>query len=81
MKYSAALINQDSNWMLKNALVEAGKVYKVALTDFFLTGGQSQALFFTKANPDIAKEFPLFDSLDDSRSDVSRAIIRNMAGL
>jgi hypothetical protein len=43
MKYYAALINQDSNWTLKGAPVEAKKVYIVALTDFFLTGGRSQA--------------------------------------
>jgi len=34
-----------------------------------------------KDNPDIVKVYPVFASLDDSRSDVRRAIIRYMEGL
>jgi len=61
--------------------VEAGKMYKVALTDFLLTGGEANLDFLNKDNPDIVKVYPVFTSLDDSRSDVRRAIIRYMEGL
>jgi hypothetical protein len=37
--------------------------------------------FLTKDNPDMVKVYPVFTSLDDSRSDVRRAIIRYMEGL
>jgi hypothetical protein len=56
-------------------------VYKVALTDFLLTGGEANLDFLNKDNPDIVKVYPVFTSLDDSRSDVRRAIIRYMEGL
>ena len=61
--------------------MEAGKVYKVAFTDFLLTGGEANLDFLNKDNPDIVKVYPVFTSLDDSRSDVRRAIIRYMEGL
>jgi len=81
LQYSAALKNENGNWTLKGAPVEAGKVYKVAITDFLLTGGEANLDFLTKDNPDMVKVYPVFTSLDDSRSDVRRAIIRYMEGL
>jgi len=80
LQYSAALTN-DANtgaWSLKNIPVDATKTYKVAITDFLMTGGEANLDFLTKDNPDIVKVYPVFTDLNDSRSDVRRAIIRYM---
>jgi 2',3'-cyclic-nucleotide 2'-phosphodiesterase (5'-nucleotidase family) len=83
LQYSAALTNDVNTgaWSLKNKLIDAGKVYKVAITDFLMTGGEANLDFLTKDNPDMVKVYPVFTSLNDSRSDVRRAIISYMEGL
>jgi 5'-nucleotidase len=83
LQYSPAL-SSDVNtgaWSLRNSLIDAGKTYKVALTDFLMTGGEANLDFLTKDNPDMVKVYPVFTDLNDARSDVRRAIIRYMEGL
>jgi 5'-nucleotidase len=55
--------------------------YKIAITDFLMTGGEANLDFLTKDNPDVVKVYPVFTDINDSRSDVRRAIIRYMEGL
>lgn len=78
LQYSAALSNNNNTWLLKNVPVDANKVYKIAITDFLMTGGEANLGFLTKDNPDMVKVYPVFTDLNDSRSDVRRAIIRYM---
>jgi 2',3'-cyclic-nucleotide 2'-phosphodiesterase (5'-nucleotidase family) len=80
LQYSASLNNNNNTWSLNNTPVDAGKTYKVAITDFLMTGGEANMDFLTKDNPDIVKVYPVFTDLNDSRSDVRRAIIRYMEG-
>jgi 5'-nucleotidase len=83
LQYSAALTSDVNTgaWSLKNIPVDAAKTYKIAITDFLMTGGEANLDFLTKDNPDIVKVYPVFTDLNDSRSDVRRAIIRYMEGL
>jgi 5'-nucleotidase len=81
LQYSASLSNDNNNWAIKNIPIDAGKVYKIALTDFLMTGGEANLDFLTKDNADIVKVYPVFTDLNDARSDVRRAIIRYMEGL
>jgi 5'-nucleotidase len=78
LQYSAALTNENNTWALKNISIDAGKTYKIALTDFLMTGGEANLDFLTKDNPDMVKVYPVFTDLNDARSDVRRAIIRYM---
>ena len=80
LQYSSSLTN-NNGWSLKNMPVDANKVYKIAITDFLMTGGEANMDFLTKDNPDIVKVYPVFTDLNDSRSDVRRAIIRYMEGM
>ncbi|MFZ1451320.1 MAG: bifunctional metallophosphatase/5'-nucleotidase [Ferruginibacter sp.] len=81
LQYSAALRNENNGWSLKNIPVDAGKTYKIAITDFLMTGGEANLDFLTKDNPDMVKVYPVFTDLNDSRSDVRRAIIRYMESM
>ena len=83
LQYSTALTSDVNTgaWSLKNIPVDAAKTYKIAITDFLMTGGEANLDFLTKDNPDIVKVYPVFTDLNDSRSDVRRAIIRYMEGL
>jgi 5'-nucleotidase len=81
LQYSAALNNDNNNWTLKNVPVDPNKVYKIAITDFLMTGGEANLDFLTKDNPDMVKAYPVFTDLNDPRSDIRRTIIRYMEGL
>lgn len=83
LQYSQNLVNDDvsGTWSLKNMAIEANKVYKVALTDFLMTGGEANLGFLTKDNPEIVKVYPVYTDINDARSDIRRAIIRYMEGM
>ena len=81
LQYSPALIYDGRTWSIKNVPVENGKVYKIALTDFLMTGGEANMGFLTKDNPGIVKVYPVYSDISDLRSDVRRAIINYMEGL
>ncbi|MEO5946242.1 MAG: bifunctional metallophosphatase/5'-nucleotidase [Chitinophagaceae bacterium] len=74
-------VTKDSatnNWSFKNTPVDINKVYKVAISDFLMTGGEANLDFLTKDNPDIVKVYPVFTDLKDARSDIRRAIVNYM---
>jgi hypothetical protein len=78
------LVTQDSltgTWALKQIKIADDKVYKVAITDFLMTGGEANMEFLTKDNPAIVKVYPLYTDLNDPRSDIRRAIINYMEGI
>ena len=81
LQFSSTLTNNSNTWSLKNIPIDANKVYKVAITDFLMTGGEANMDFLTKDNPGIVKVYPLFTDINDSRSDVRRAIIRYMEAM
>jgi 5'-nucleotidase len=80
LQYSPALTydSLNSHWAYKKSPVDPGKVYKIAITDFLMTGGEANMGFLTKDNPDIVKMYPVFTDMNDPRSDVRRAIINYM---
>lgn len=81
LQYSPSLTNNNNTWSLKNMPVDAGKVYKVAITDFLMTGGEANLDFLTDKNPAIVKAPVVFTAMDDPRSDIRRAIIRYMEAM
>ncbi|MBL7703578.1 MAG: bifunctional metallophosphatase/5'-nucleotidase [Ferruginibacter sp.] len=78
LQYSEALTNNNNSWYLKNIPVDANKVYKIAVTDFLMTGGEANLDFLTDKNPDVVKTPAVFTDINDSRSDIRRTIIRYM---
>ena len=80
LHYSSA-VSFDSltkTWSLKNAPINETKVYKLAISEFLMTGGEANLEFLTKDNPGIVKVYPVFTELTDPRSDIRRAIINYM---
>jgi len=79
----SATLTQDSitgNWSLKNTPVDANKIYKVATSDFLMTGGEANLDFMNDKNPDIVKVYPVFTDMKDPRSDIRRAIFMYLDG-
>ena len=78
LHYSATVFYDAINqrWTYKKENIGDETIYKVALTDFLLTGGEANMAFLTKANPGITKVYPVVTAISDARSDIRLAIIR-----
>ena len=76
LQYSPSLVKDiiTGNWSLKNIPVDADKVYKIATSDFLMTGGEANLDFMNEKNSDVVKMYPVFTDLKDPRSDIRRAI-------
>ncbi|MEO5966867.1 MAG: 5'-nucleotidase C-terminal domain-containing protein, partial [Ferruginibacter sp.] len=80
LQFSEKLSQLNGVWFINNIQIKPDGVYKVALTDFLLTGGESNLGFLTDKNPDILKVFPVETDTKDSRSDIRLAIINYLTG-
>jgi 2',3'-cyclic-nucleotide 2'-phosphodiesterase (5'-nucleotidase family) len=78
LHYSPDLIYNESTgkWKLKNAPIEEGKVYRVALNDFLISGGEANMDFLKKDNADIIKVHPDVTNTSDPRADIRLAIVK-----
>ncbi len=78
LHYSADIFYDAVNqqWLYKKSPLGNEVPYRVALTDFLLTGGETKMGFLTKTNPGIIKVYPVVTAMSDPRSDIRLAIIR-----
>lgn len=77
LQKSAALVfdEMEQLWIFKKVIVQDDQVFRVAMPDFLLTGGEANMGFLTKNNRDILKVFPKA-AAPDPRSDLRTAIIK-----
>jgi len=66
-------------WTINKQPINPQKNYRVALSDFLLTGGEANMGFLTKDNKEIEKIFPAATSTTDARSDIRLAIIQYLS--
>lgn len=76
LHYSEKITNSNGNWMIRGKAIEDRAIYRVALTDFLLTGGEANMNFLKQDNPEIIKTYPSSTDQSDSRTDIRYAIIR-----
>lgn len=62
-------------WKIKDSFIDPSRIYRVALSDFLLTGAESNLSFLTPANPDIVKVYDTENLSSDPRSDIRKAVI------
>jgi 2',3'-cyclic-nucleotide 2'-phosphodiesterase (5'-nucleotidase family) len=72
--YNEGLVH-DGSWKLNGEPINAGKTYKVAVTDFLLTGGEANLDFLKIGNPDIIK-IDDADKRTPVQADIRLAIIK-----
>ena len=77
LQYSEALeFDKLSNeWKLNKLVLDAQKSYRVALTEFLLTGGESNMEYLTRDNPGILKVYPNEGKYAKLKTDVRLVII------
>ncbi|MBX2939848.1 MAG: bifunctional metallophosphatase/5'-nucleotidase [Ferruginibacter sp.] len=76
LQYSESLKNLDGQWTISEVLIQDTSSYRVALTEFLLTGGEANLGFLKPNHPGITEVYPLSNSQFDPRSDIRLAIIR-----
>lgn len=77
LQYSgSANFEKNKGWTINNDPIDPDRSYRVAITDFLMTGGEANMSFLTKDNPGVLKIFPVANDISDSRSDIRIALIR-----
>jgi len=77
LQYKPIAYNPSTNlFTINNVPVNPDKVYRVALTDFLLTGKEINLDFLNLQNPGIVKVYPAETTLGDPRSDIRLAIVK-----
>ena len=76
LQYSESLQHTGGQWVLKGVPLQDSATYRVALTEFLLTGGEANLGFLKLNHPSITQVHPMSLSLSDPRSDIRLAIIR-----
>jgi 5'-nucleotidase len=83
LHYSAAAkydaINQV--WLFNNKSIDDEQIFRVAITDFLLTGGETNMGFLTKNNSGIVKLYPASDAVTATTNDIRQAIVQYMKKL
>jgi 2',3'-cyclic-nucleotide 2'-phosphodiesterase (5'-nucleotidase family) len=69
-------VDQTGQWLLDGIAIDNNKTYRVALTDFLLTGGEANLAFLKPGNKDIIKEYESDKDADIEREDIRKVIIQ-----
>lgn len=78
LQYSEKAVYDAANgtWKIGNAAIDPFKVYRVALSDFLLTGGESNLDFLNTKNADIVKVYDVQTAPTNPQSDIRLAIVK-----
>jgi len=63
-----------NSFTINNSPLDTAKTYRVAMTDFLLTGKETNLAFLNENNPNIVKVYPAETSVTNPRSDIRLAI-------
>jgi len=68
----------ERKWYLRNSLIDPAKLYKVALTDFLMSGKEANLEFLSVKNYDVYRLYNTSTSINNPRSDIRLALINYM---
>jgi 2',3'-cyclic-nucleotide 2'-phosphodiesterase (5'-nucleotidase family) len=68
-------------WKLNNDPIDTASIYKVAFSDFLVTGKEANLEFLNKDNPGMIKLYPSETNPQNSKSDIRLAIVRYLEKL
>ena len=74
--YSEFVTHNGTTWTINNASIDPTKTYRVALTDFLITGKEANLNFLNEKNNDVVKVYPAETATTNSLSDIRLAIVR-----
>jgi 2',3'-cyclic-nucleotide 2'-phosphodiesterase (5'-nucleotidase family) len=63
-------------WTVNNGIINPDKTYRVALSDFLLSGKEANLDFLNDKNPAIVKVYPAETATSSAKSDIRLAIVK-----
>jgi 2',3'-cyclic-nucleotide 2'-phosphodiesterase (5'-nucleotidase family) len=63
-------------WTVSNGIINPDKTYRVALSDFLLSGKEANLDFLNDKNPAIVKVYPAETATSSAKSDIRLAIVK-----
>lgn len=63
-------------WKQNGVAIDPARIYRVAMSDFLLTGKETALDYLNPQNPDITKTYEAATAVADSRSDIRLALVR-----
>ncbi|TDH20633.1 bifunctional metallophosphatase/5'-nucleotidase [Segetibacter sp. 3557_3] len=72
VNYNAA----NRSWRVGNQPLDVYRTYRVAMSEFLLTGGETNLGFLTKDNPDIVKVYDAETGVDNPKADLRLAVVK-----
>jgi 2',3'-cyclic-nucleotide 2'-phosphodiesterase (5'-nucleotidase family) len=78
LHYNETLTFNAANnaWALNGKPIDPARTYRVAISDFLLTGGEANLDFLTPANPDIVKVYDAPTPAPNVQTDIRLAIVK-----
>jgi 2',3'-cyclic-nucleotide 2'-phosphodiesterase (5'-nucleotidase family) len=74
--YNENLVYDGSTWKLQGQSIDPNKSYRVALTDFLLSGKEANMDFLNEKNAGIIKVYPAETAVTNPLSDIRLAIVK-----
>jgi 2',3'-cyclic-nucleotide 2'-phosphodiesterase (5'-nucleotidase family) len=75
LQYNDYVVSVNGQWNIKGLPLDPSKIYRVAITDFLITGKESNLEYLTPDNPGMIKIYESPVSKEDLRSDIRLATI------
>ena len=77
LQYQPVMFNNNTHsFMINNTSIDSAKTYRVALTEFLMSGKETNLGFLNPQNPGILKTYPADTSANYPKSDIRLAIIK-----
>lgn len=81
LQYSEKISYKNGIWSINNTPIDAQKTYRVAMSDFLITGKEANMDFLNEKNPAVVKVYPAQTAKSHLQSDIRLAIISYMEKL
>lgn len=74
--YNENLVYDGGTWKLQGQPIDAAKTYRVALSDFLITGKEANMDFLNEKNPGVVKMYAAETAVTNPLSDIRLAIVK-----
>jgi hypothetical protein len=80
LQLSPGITFKDGQWLMKGAIIEPAKIYKIASTDYLFSGSEKGLEFLKEGNTEI-KLLKHFDAPGDIHTDIRLAVVKYLSDL
>lgn len=79
--YPVEMDSSSKQWVLNNAPIDSAKVYRVAFSEYLITGKETNLQFLNKSHPGMIRLYDAETSPENPKADIRLAIVKYLEGL